>query len=471
MIKHAKPRNLVYYLKRLFVLLIAIAAGWQIGIRCKDLGSINVEHILNESELKNKKFAAKVIKIEQGSLSAYFMEEHSNPIVSVNFVFRNAGSAHEPENKQGLALLASELLTEGAGKYDSQSFKTTAEENGVKLGFSISADDFGGAVAFPKENQSVAVDLLRSALYETSLNEEAAALKKQQLLTALKMQSENPQQVLANKFKEDIFAGHPYARNSLGKAEDIKSISVDEIRAFLQNSLAQDNLVVGIAGDLSEDEAKNLLTEFFNKLPEKSQNEALQKIEFNSSGAEYNTKLKTAQSQTRFVTKGTYRDSVDFYPLYLANYIFGESGLSSRLSKVIREKKGLTYGIYTYLTQKDAVALIEGGYSATQENFAAAQKLLLREWQKISKTGVTKQELANAKESLLNSFYLRFATIDGISDMLVLMQKYNLGLDFLDKRNDYIRQVSLEEVNAAAKKYFSEQPDFVNVGVENTEEK
>ena len=171
------------------------------------------------------------------------------------------------------------------------------------------------------------------------------------------------------------------------------------------------------------------------------------------------------------MTKGTYRDSVDFYPLYLANYIFGESGLSSRLSKVIREKKGLTYGIYTYLTQKDAVALIEGGYSATQENFAAAQKLLLREWQKISKAGVTKQELANAKESLLNSFYLRFATIDGISDMLVLMQKYNLGLDFLDKRNDYIRQVSLEEVNAAAKKYFSEQPDFVNVGVENTEEK
>lgn len=471
MIKHAKPKNLVYYLKRLAVLLAVAAACWQMTGWCKKLGNVNVEKILNESELKNQKFAAKVKKIEQGALSAYFMEEHSNPIVSVNFIFRNSGSAHEAENKQGLALLTSELLTEGAGKYDSQTFKNTAEENGVKLGFSVSADDFLGALAFPKENQNVAEDLLRSALYEASLDENAVLLKKQQLLTALKMQSENPKQVLANKFKEDIFAGHPYARNSLGKAGDIQNISADEMRAFLQNSLAQDNLIVGIAGDLTESEAQNLLTALFGKLPEKSQNVALKKMEFNSSGEEYNNDLKTAQSLTHFVAKGTYRDSVDFYPLYLANYIFGESGLNSRLSKVIREKEGLTYGIYTYLTQKDAIALIEGGYSATPENFAKVQKLLLEEWQKIGEAGVTEDELAEAKKSLLNSFYLRFATIDGISDMLVLMQKYNLGLDFLDKRNDYIRQVSREEVNAAAKKYFSERPDFVNVGMKNIEEK
>ena len=138
----------------------------------------------------------------------------------------------------------------------------------------------------------------------------------------------------------------------------------------------------------------------------------------------------------------------------------------------LRLDKPFLFGLCS--TKKSAYCTCPNGIIASctfPENFAAAQKLLLREWLKISKAGVTKQELANAKESLLNSFYLRFATIDGISDMLVLMQKYNLGLDFLDKRNDYIRQVSLEEVNAAAKKYFSEQPDFVNVGVENTEEK
>lgn len=466
MIKHAKPKNLVYYIKRLAAVIAAVWLVFQLVGAVKNYKTIDVESILNKSELKNKTLAAKVQKIEQGALIAYFMEEHSNPIVSISFIFKNAGSAHDAENKQGLARLAAMLLTEGAGEYDSQTFKDTAEENGVKLGFSVSADDFSGSLAFPKENLAAAQKLLHAALYAPRLDEDALALKKQQLLTALKMQDENPQQVLANKFKEDIFAGHPYARNSLGQAEDIHNISPEELKAYLQNTLAQDNLIVGMAGDLSKAEAEQLLKDLFAPLPEKSSSKALPKIELFTDGSEYSAKRDSAQALTHFAAAGTYRDSIDFYPLYLANYIFGESGLSSRLSKEIREKRGLTYGIYTYLSNSDAAALIEGGYSATPENFAKAQELLKQEWCKFAEKGVTEQELAEAKKSLINSFYLRFANIDGVSDMLAAMQKYNLGLDFLDKRNDYIKQVSLSEVNAAAKKYFSKSPDFVNLGIE-----
>lgn len=466
MIKHAKPRNLIYYLKRMIIIIAAFCLAWQVFELTKNYKTIDVEEILNKSELKNKNFAAKVQKIEQGTLSAYFMEEHSNPIVSISFIFKNAGSAHDAENRQGLARLTSMLLTEGAGEYNSQEFRDTAAENGVKIGFSVSADDFSGALAFPKDNLIVAQKLLRAALYEPLFSEDTVVLKKQQLLTALKMQNENPQQVLLNNFKEDIFAGHPYARNALGKAEDIKNIAVEELKNYLKNSLAKDNLVVGIAGDLSQTEAEKLLNDLFSELPETSQNKALIKMELFTDGSEYVIKHDTAQAMTHFAVAGTYRDSIDFYPLYLANYIFGESGLSSRISKKIREEKGLTYGIYTYLSNNDATALIEGGYSATPENFAEAKKLLKQEWQKFADKGITEKELDEAKKSLINAFYLRFANIDDVSDMLVAMQKNNLGLDFLDKRNDYIKQLSLTEVNAAAKKYFSKSPDFVNMGIE-----
>ena len=53
--------------------------------------------------------------------------------------------------------------------------------------------------------------------------------------------------------------------------------------------------------------------------------------------------------------------------------------------------------------------------------------------------------------------------------MLTAMQKYDLGLDFLEKRNDYIKAVTLQEVNAAAKKYFSVTPDFVSIGIKKEE--
>ena len=114
MIKHAKPKNLVYYIKRLAAVIAAVWLVFQLVGVVKNYKTIDVESILNKSELKNKTLAAKVQKIEQGALIAYFMEEHSNPIVSISFIFKNAGSAHDAENKQGLARLAAMLLTEGA---------------------------------------------------------------------------------------------------------------------------------------------------------------------------------------------------------------------------------------------------------------------------------------------------------------------------------------------------------------------
>ena len=193
-------------------------------------------------------------------------------------------------------------------------------------------------------------------------------------------------------------------------------------------------------------------------------------FDLKTSGKQHNVPKFFAQAMTRFVVPGTPRQSKDFYPLYIANYVFGGSGLNSRISQVVREKNGLTYGIYTYLAFRDKVSVLAGGYSATPENFDKARELLLAEWQKIAENGITADEFKQATKALIASHNLRFASIDGIADMLVAMQQYDLGIDFLDKRNDYIRAVTPEQVNAAAQKYFMNQPDFVNVGVETTEE-
>lgn len=467
MIKHPKRKNLFYYLKRLLVLGVLIGLSMYTLNLWNFNGQIDAEKILDESLLKNKTFNAEVKKIESGLLSAYFMEEHSNPIVSVSFTFTNAGSAHDEKGKYGLALTAASLLTDGAGDFSESEFNEVAEENGVKLGFSVSADNFSGEIAFPSQNKDIAVQLLQAALTAPRVEDKYLNNFKNKMRNARLKQQENPSLLLQKKFAENIFAGHPYSRNRLGKEQDMENLKREDVLEFVKNYLAQDNLKVGIVGDISENEAKKLLNELFGGLTEKSLGTPLPKINFSADGVEYNTKRKSAQVLTSLAAKGTSRNSDDFYPLYLANYILGGNGLSSRLSKVIREKEGLTYGVYTYLSDREAVALIGGGFSATPENFGKAQQLLKEEWLKMGQNGVTETELNDAKKSLINSFYLRFAAINNISEMLVAMQKYNLGLDFLVKRNDYIRQVSLEEVNEAAKKYFSTIPDFVNVGMDN----
>jgi zinc protease len=433
---------------------------------------INVEDILNNSVLKDKKFAADVQVVQYEKMTAYMMEEHSNPLISISFSFRYAGAAHDAENKHGLSGITAAMLLAGAGKYSEQELAELCDEYGIKIVFSTSQDDIYGYMAMPTENKKIALDLLKQILTAPRLDEDYLRLVKQQTLTSLNIQKERPEGMLADKFREVIFAEHPYANNQLGKKEDIINITTDDIRDFIQNKLGQSNLLVGIAGDVTRTDVQEILAEVFGSLPEDAEVSRLPDFDYTPSGKVYNVEGETfPQAITRFITCGTQRNSPDFYALYLANRVLGDVGLSSRLIKAVREDKGLTYGVYSFLSIADSKATIEGSFSATPENFAEALEIVKAEWLRMGKDGVTEDELATAKKSLITSFNLRFANMDNISDMLVSMQKHSLGIDFLDKRNDYIANVPLAEVNAAAKKYFSTVPDFVNIGVVNVEEK
>lgn len=472
MIKHYKRRTFSYYAFWCVLLLAAAgAAVWKIPEFVSSFKHIDTEVILNKSELKDKKFTAKVQEIQNDGIKAYLLSEHSNPLISLSFSFRRAGSAYEPEHRQGMLHLAEELLKDGAGEYDKEQFADLLDENGIHLNFSADDDDFSGTMVFPAANKNMAVKLLKAALTAPRFEEMYFQKAQQKMLILLKLKDENPEIVLADGARKYIFGGHPYSRVYLGTQEGVNSATAEELRDFMRRHFSRADLIAGIAGDITSAEAENMLAEIFAGLPEKSDADKLPEFGFAAEGREYTVSGSAAQAFTVLFSAGAARSSADFYPLYMANYIFGESGLSSRLSKNIREKEGLTYGVYTYLSNRDAVSLLNGYFSATPENFLKAKEMLKSEWLKMGKNGVSEKELAEAKKALITSFNLRFAEMDNISDMLVAMQKYNLGKDFLDKRNGYIAGVTLHEVNAAAKKYFSTLPDFVNLGTVNSEEK
>lgn len=448
------------------VVILVLVGLYYVGIRVLPLiNRLNTDKILAQSLLKNKKFAAQVQQVNSAGLSAYLLEEHSNPIVSIDFEFKNAGRAHEAEKQQGLTNVLADMLLNGTVSYSAETFKDLSEEYGIKISFRATKDTFSGSLIFPVQYKKMAVKLMKETLLQPRFDEDYLELTKQQLLTALKMSEEHPARVLNDKYAEFVFEGHPYSRHSIGQKENIAQITAEDLRNFMQSYLAQNNLIIGIAGDITTEDTKTLLKDLFGALPQKSFGQDLLPLEIISSGEELNIDKDTAQVIVRFVTKGTYRNSLDFYPLYMANYIFGASGLSSRLNKNIREKEGLTYGIHTWLDINDASALLEGSYSVTPDNFVRAKELLLDEWQKMANGSVSEKELQFAKDALVTSFNLRFSAIDDISAMLLAMQKYRLGIDFLDKRNDYIQSITVAEVNAAAKKYFSVMPNFVTIGV------
>ena len=446
-----------------FILLLALCAfAWYF------YPNFSPEKVIEQSELKNHTFSAKVQEITapKSEIKAYFMPENTNPIISIHFSFEGAGSISDNAALRGLSNITAQMLLEGCGNLNSQNFKEELENYAIEIGYHADSDDFNGSLLTTKDNLSHAVKLLHDTLTSPLLDAKDFERIKQQTATYIDRLSEQPSEQLNRKSSEILFAGHPYSYSPLGTKEDIKKITVGDIRAFISKNLAKDNLYIGIAGDLSAKEASEIIDNIFGELPDKNELKTPQppKIDFSIGTKDLNENLP--QVLTRITAPGVERLSKEFYPLYIANHIFGGSGLSSRINQATREKEGLTYGAYTALSLQKQAPLLTGGFSTTPQNFSRMQEIFRNEWNKMGEEGISSHELNSAKNYLISSYNLRFSDISTIAEILSYMQKEKLGKDFLKKRNSYVEKVTLEQVNIAAKKYFAPQSTvIINYGL------
>ncbi|MBO4285161.1 MAG: insulinase family protein [Alphaproteobacteria bacterium] len=426
---------------------------------------VDLQDVARNALLKEKKFELKVEEIVlKDGLKVWIAEDHSAPIVALDFYFSSAGYAFDENQKQGLSAMVAALLDEGAGAYEQEAFSNLLEMNAIELNFSSDDENFNVSLTVPSKNLDVAASVLRAVLFEPHFAAENIKVVQKQMAEAVKMSSERPEKVLQKHFKQTFFGQHPKGRDGLGKIEDIMNITRADLLSFVGNHFAKDNLIMAMAGDISKDEAQKFLSDVFSNLPEKSAGLELEKPETFYVFEPQHIQRKMPQVLAHFVLKGTERLADDFYALYMATEIFGGAGLSSRLNMASREKEGLTYGAYVYLNPEKDAPRLEGGFATSFENYEKMEKILFEEFEKMEKDGVSQKEFDAIKNNMLASFNLRFKSVSDISSMLLYMQKENLGMDFLQKRNEYVLNTTRDDVNRAAKKYFAQKPSIITIG-------
>ncbi|WP_333684632.1 M16 family metallopeptidase, partial [Pontibaca methylaminivorans] len=173
----------------------------------------------------------------------------------------------------------------------------------------------------------------------------------------------------------------------------------------------------------------------------------------------------TPQSVAVFGQEGLERDDPDFYAAYVLNQILGGGSFESRLMQELRVKRGLTYGVYTYLAPKDLAALYMGGVASANDRIAEAVEMIRQEWTDMAANGVSEAELARAKTYLTGAYPLRFDGNGQIARILVGMQMDDLPIDYIATRNDRINAVTLDEANRVAHELLRpDQLRFVVVG-------
>lgn len=401
--------------------------------------------------------------VSPGGIEAWLVEDHSNPVIALDAVFKGSGAATDPAGKEGLATLVSALLEEGAGDMNALAFQTKAEDNSVHFSFEAGRDGFGTGVKTLTENREIAFDLLRLALTQPRFDQDAVERVRGQMFAMLKREAEDPETVAAKAWFRSVFPGHPYGRSTDGTAASVATITVDDIKAFQGSRLGRDRLVVGVAGDITAVQLKAMLDPTFGALPAKAAAPAVGDAAPAATGQVVVVDKAIPQSIGVFGHGGVLRSDPDWYAAYILNYIMGGGGFASRLMEEVREKRGLAYSVHSYLYPLDHAAVYLGGFATRNARFAESLTLIREQWKRMEEQGPTPDELRNAKTYLTGSWPLQLDGTSQIAAVLVTMQREHLGIDYLDKRSGYLERVSLDDARRVAKRLF--KPEALTVVV------
>ncbi|WP_298259863.1 pitrilysin family protein [uncultured Litoreibacter sp.] len=412
-------------------------------------------------------FPAAAIDIEEvtspSGIKAWLVKETSIPFTALEIRFKGGASLDE-QGKRGAAYLMSGLLDEGAGDLDSTAFALAAEELALQYDFDAYADGFSISAQFLSENEDASVELLRKAINEPRFDQDAVDRVRGQVLSILASEEEDPNDIASRSFAALAYGDHPYASKLEGTAESVATLTREDLIASHKSLLTRDRVFVGAVGDISAQELGVLIDTLLGALPAKGP-ELPSDAPFLLSGGETVVPYDTLQSVALFGHLGIARTDPDFFAAFVMNQVLGSGGFGSRLMDEVREKRGLTYGVYSYMALREHANLMMGQVSSTNDNVAEAISVIRDEWQKMSEQGVTQAELDKAKTYLTGAYPLRFDGNARIANILAAMQFDGLPIDYIDGRNAKVEAVTLEDIQRVAKRMLKpENLHFVVVG-------
>ncbi|MEM0947847.1 MAG: pitrilysin family protein [Pseudomonadota bacterium] len=398
-----------------------------------------------------------------GGIDAWLVEEHSIPIAAIEIRFRGGASLDAP-GKRGAIHLMTALLEEGAGDLDAQGFAEAREEIAARIGFGVRDDSLSVSLRFLTENRDASFALLKTALIDPRFDQDAINRVRAQVISGIRSDATDPNAIAGNTLNALTWGDHPYGSPQQGTEASVSALTRDDLVDAHRAAIARDRIYVGAVGNITPEELSELLDDLLGDLPETGAPMPPDAAYMLEPGVTV-VPFDTPQSVALFGHQGLARDDDDFLTAFVVNAVLGGSGFQSRLTQEVRVKRGLTYGIGAYLSPKDLGHMVVGQVATGNDRMAETVEVLRREWDRIGQTGLTGEELRDAKLFLTGAYPLRFDGNAQIARIMVGMQMDGLPSDYIANRNDLVDAVTLEEANRVAKRvYRPEDLHIVIVG-------
>nr|WP_281503100.1 pitrilysin family protein [Ancylobacter crimeensis] len=390
--------------------------------------------------------------VSPGGIEAWLVHDTTLPLVAMEFAFVG-GAAQDPAGKPGVASLTGSLLDEGAGDLDARTFQDRLAEKAIEMRFDASRDTLTGSLRTLSENVDAAFELTRLAVNAPRFDDEAVERIREAQLASLRRRSTDPQTQASLAWTATAFPNHPYGRPVDGTLESVPAITRADLVTYAGKVMARDHLKIAVVGDITPDRLGPALDRIFGALPEKAQLVLVPDIAPQGLGTVQVKALDVPQASIVFGGIGLERKDPDFIPAFVLNHMLGGSAFSSRLFREVREKRGLAYSVYSYLAAFDHAGVLLGGTATKNDRAGESMTLIREEYLKLLQDGPSEQELADAKSYLIGSFALRFDSSAKVASQLLQIQLDDLGIDYIDKRNDLVAAVTLDDIRRVSRRF------------------
>jgi zinc protease len=386
----------------------------------------------------------------------YLVESPSIPMVDVEIDF-DAGGRRDPADKPGLA----NLMASGTA-YGVRATPTEAalDENGLSEAWADLGASFGGSAGADRMSFGLrsltypdllerAITLAARQLGEPSFPAAPWLRDRPKILASLKEADTRPATLAARAFSRAVYGNHPYGYEMT--ADSLLRTSVQDLRALHASAVRACDAKVSVVGAVTRAQADAMVQRLLARLPTVTctARPAVPEVAPLQAASEQRIAFVSAQAHVLLGQPGYKRDDPDFLALTVGNHILGGGGFTSRLTEEVREKRGLTYSVYSYFVPGLHAGAFTIGLQTRPDQAQQALDLVRVVLAKFVAEGPTEKELQAAKDNLIGGFALRLDSNRKLLGNVANIAWNGLPLDYLDHWTDRVNQLTVDDVRAA----------------------